>query len=109
MLADAVDEGLKRAHGEDGCRAAVFQLVEHLALLVERVEGGDDATGEKRAVEGDEVLRAVGGKDRDAIALFDASVLQIAAEAPAGGPGLAERVRISLGGYERGLVAKALR
>ena len=79
VLADLLDHRDERAHREDGRRVAVLQLVQQLALLVQGVERGDDAAGEQRAVEGDEVLGAVGGEDGDAVALLDAVVLQEAA------------------------------
>ncbi len=86
VLAQVLDGGLEEAHGEDGGGAAVLELVEDLALLVEGVEGRDDAAGVGDALEDDDILGHVGREDSYAIALLDALILEEAAEAAAGLP-----------------------
>src|SRR5207245_9030544 len=53
VLANAVDKGLKRAHGEGGACTAVLELVKDFALLVQGGERRDNAGGETSPNVGD--------------------------------------------------------
>ena len=108
VLANAVDKGLKRAHGEGGACTAVLELVKDFALLVQGVERGDNAAGEERPIEGDEVLGAVCREDGDPVTFLDPGVLEVPAQPAARLPRLAKGVALALRREERRLIAKAL-
>jgi hypothetical protein len=109
VLANLLDERGERTHGEDRRGAAVLELVQEFTLLIERVEGGYGGTGAKSAEESDEILWGVSGEDGYAVAFVDAVVLERAAEAAAGFPGLSEGIRRAVEVDESLLIGKLLR